>query len=112
MGSNTYPGEFEQMVLVAVLRLEGAAYALAIVRELDRTVGREVSRGALYRALDRLESKGLVGWVVESGGPERGGKRRRLFSLTPRGWAVVRKCFEAQQRLWLGLEPQLGRSSR
>ncbi|NKB90569.1 MAG: PadR family transcriptional regulator [Acidobacteria bacterium] len=111
MPANSYPGEFEQMVLVAVLRLRQDAFALSIIRELDRVVGREVSRGALYRALDRLESKGLVKWEVEEGGPERGGKRRRRFRLTGAGLAIVRKCYEAQQRLWVGLEPELDRGT-
>ena len=55
-----YPGEFEQMVLLAILQLEGDAYALSVIRELDKSAGRRVSRGALYKTLERLEDKGFV----------------------------------------------------
>ena len=78
-----FPGELEQMILLAVLRLETEAYALAIIRELDREVGRSVSRGALYTTLDRMVSKGYVTWETEETTPERGGHPRRLFSVTP-----------------------------
>ena len=108
MAPGTYPGEFEQMVLLAVLRLGGGAYALAVLRELDRTVGRRVSRGALYKTLDRMESKGYVTWNVEPTAPDRGGHPRRLFRVAPSGVGALRESREALFRLWDGLDPILG----
>src|SRR5205814_236002 len=66
-----YLGEFEQLLLLAVVRLGPEAYGLDIARELEARAGRTVSRGALYTSLDRLEDKGLVRWKVVSGMPER-----------------------------------------
>jgi PadR family transcriptional regulator PadR len=103
-----FPGEFEQMVLLAILRLGDGAYALAIVRELDRQVEREVSRGALYKTLERLESKGHVVWSTEAATPDRGGHPRRLFTVTPGGVEVLRSSRDALLKLWDGLDPILG----
>jgi len=103
-----FPGEFEQMVLLAVLRLRGSSYALAIIRELDAEAGRRVSRGALYKTLERMEDKGYLTWSTEEATPERGGHPRRLFSVTPTGVEVLRASREALLRLWDGLDPILG----
>ena len=103
-----YPGEFEQMVMLAILRLREDAYALAIIRELDDEVGRRVSRGALYKTLERLESKGLLAWSTEITTPERGGHPRRLFRVTPQGVETLRQAREALFKLWNGLDPVLG----
>ena len=76
-------GEFEQLLLFAVLELEEGAFGRAIrARILDRT-GREVSPGAVYTALDRLESKGLVRSRLGEGTPARGGRLKRFFRLEP-----------------------------
>ena len=103
-----YLSEFEQMVLLAILRLGEEAYALAIIRELDRLARRSVSRGALYKTLERMESKGYLVWSVESSTPERGGHPRRLFSVTPAGVALLQSSRDALFRLWEGLDPILG----
>lgn len=103
-----FPGELEQMVLLAILRLGEGAFALAIVRELDREAGRHVSRGALYKTLERLESKGHVTWSTEDASPDRGGHPRRLFSVTAEGVAVLRSSRDALFRLWDGLDGVLG----
>ena len=103
-----YPGEFEQMVLLAILRLRGQAYALAIIRELDAEVGRRVSRGALYKTLERLEAKGYVAWQTEEATPDRGGHPRRLFVVTPSGVETLQVAREALFKLWDGLDPILG----
>ncbi len=108
MAPANYPGEFEQMVLLAVLRLGEEAFALAVLRELDRTVGRRVSRGALYKTLDRMETKGYVNWSVEATTPDRGGHPRRRFRVTPAGVAALRESRQALFRLWDGLDPVLG----
>jgi DNA-binding PadR family transcriptional regulator len=102
-----FPGELEQMVLLAILRLEGDAHALAVLRELDDEAGRRVSRGTLYKTLDRMEAKGWVAWTVEETTPERGGHPRRLFRVTPGGVERLRSSREALLRLWSGLEPLL-----
>ena len=72
---NSYIGEFEQMVLLAMLQQGEKAYAIDVRRELERCAGRSVSRGALYRTFDRLEQKGYVYWALEDGSPvpDRGG---------------------------------------
>jgi DNA-binding PadR family transcriptional regulator len=107
-----YPGEFEQMVLLAVLRLGDEAHAVAILRELDEEVGRRVSRGTLYKTLDRLESKGYVTWTREAATPDRGGHPRRLFRVTRAGVELLRLSREALFKLWSGLEPILGRPAQ
>lgn len=108
MAPANYPGEFEQMVLLAVLRMGEEAFALAVLRELDRTVGRRVSRGALYKTLDRMVTKGYVRWSVEATTPDRGGHPRRRFSVTPSGVSALRESRQALFRLWDGLDPVLG----
>ena len=104
-----YPGEFEQMVLLAILQLEDEAYALSVLRELDERTGRRVSRGALYKTLERLESKGFVEWEVEETIPGRGGHPRRRFKVTPEGIMALRTSRNALFRLWQGLDAVLGK---
>ena len=100
--------EFEQVVLLAILRLGEEAFALAIVRELDAQADRTVSRGALYKTLERLEDKGYLLWSVEDSLPERGGHPRRLFTVTPAGVTQLRASRDVLYRLWDGLDPILG----
>ena len=103
-----YPGEFEQMVLLAILQLEDDAYALSVIRELDESAGRRVSRGALYKTLERLEDKGFVEWEVEETTPGRGGHPRRRFQVTAEGVSALQTSRDALHRLWQGLERVLG----
>jgi len=105
-------GEFEQMVLLAVLRLGEGALALSILEELDHRAGRSVSRGTLYKTLERLETKGHLEWVLEDGPPERGGHPRRRFSVTGRGVAALRESRETFLRMWDGLEGWAGGTDR
>jgi len=100
-------GEFEQMTLLAVLRLREGAHAVAILDELDERAGRAVSRGTLYTTLERLEKKGLLEWTTEDGPPERGGHPRRLFTVTPVGIGALQDSRKALKRLWEGLESAL-----
>ena len=102
-----FPGEFEQMVLLAILRRDDA-FAIALIAELEETAGRPVSRGALYRTLDRMESKGWIRHEMEDGAPDRGGHRRRRFAVTPAGVERLQQSRQALHRLWDGLEPVLG----
>ena len=104
MTTPAYLGEFEQLLLLAVLRLDADAYGLDIARELEVRAGRSVSRGALYTSLDRLEDKGLLKWKSAIGCDARGGLPRRLYSVTPAGVAALRECRSTLQRMWRGLE--------
>ena len=97
-------GEFEQLVLLAILRLETGASGPAISAELEEKASRSVSRGALYSSLDRLESKGFLTWRVEGSTPERGGHPSRLFSLTEEGLEALREHQQALRNLTEGLE--------
>lgn len=98
------------MVLLAVLRLDNEAYALDVLSELDARAGRRVTRGTLYKTLDRLDAKGLIDWQVEEAGPERGGHPRRRFRVTREGVRVLKTSRAALFRMWEGLEAKLGRS--
>ncbi len=105
-------GEFEQLVLLVILRLGDDAFGPAIARALDATVGRGVTRGALYSALNRLEAKGLVRWTPEEPGEDRGGHIRRLFALTDAGLEALRHRRQALLTLWEGIEGVLDGGSR
>ena len=111
MAEPIYLGEFEQLVLLAVLRTgqgeTSAASGAAVARELEEYAGRRVSRGALYTTLDRLESKGLLRWKIATGGPERGTLPRRAYAVTPRGMTAIRESQRTLQRMWRGLEQVL-----
>ncbi len=102
-----YLGEFEQLLLLAVLRLDAHASGTEIARELETRAGRAVSRGALYTSLDRLETKGLLRWKPGPGGAERAGLPRRLYAVTPAGLAALRASREVLRRMWRGLDDVL-----
>jgi PadR family transcriptional regulator PadR len=104
MGRDGYLGEFEQMLLLAALRLGDEAYGAAISQELEERVGRRVSRGAIYVTLDRLEAKGLVGSRMSASRPERGGRPRRMIAITPAGIDALRESRNALETLWSGVE--------
>jgi DNA-binding PadR family transcriptional regulator len=100
-------GEFEQLVLLAILRLRDSAFGTAISTELEEKAGRRVSRGALYASLDRLESKGFLRWELEAPRPERGGHPARRFTVTESGLDALRDHRRAFGRLSAGLEDLL-----
>jgi len=104
-------GEFEQQLLLVILRLGSEAYAPDIARELEDRAGRRVSRGALYTTLDRLEKKSLVRWRVAAGGVERDGLPRRRYAVTTGGVAALRAARSVLQELWQGLEGWLEKPS-
>ncbi len=101
-----YLGEFEQMILAAVLRLGDRAYGVAILDELATRTGREVSSGALSITLDRMERKGFVESALR--GPEegRGGRSRRYVRVTAPGLALAREARAAMLSLWGGIEEE------
>jgi DNA-binding PadR family transcriptional regulator len=102
-----YLGEFEQIVLLAVLRLGEDAYAIPVREEIERRTGRKVARGALYTALERLEDKRCLKSRMSAPLPERGGRSRRYFAVTPAGLAAIRAARNSLLRLWQGIEEQL-----
>ncbi len=105
MGDVIVLGEFEQLVLLAVLRLQEQAYAFSIRGEIEARTGREVSRGAVYTTLDRLENKGFLrSWMSEPR-PVRSGKARRHYTVEPAGIEALNAAREALSRMWAGLEP-------
>ena len=107
MGEAKYLGEFEQMVLLAILHLGDGAYGLAIRRELENRTGRQVTHGAAYITLDRLEKKALLSSELGDPTPGRGGRAKRYFHVTTIGVAALRESRKALQSLWGGLEAVL-----
>jgi PadR family transcriptional regulator, regulatory protein PadR len=100
-------GEFEHLVLLAILRHSDGVVGSAIGRELEDRARRRVSRGALYSTLDRLEHKGYIAWTIEEAGPDRGGHPRRRFVVTRAGRATLREYRRAVQNLLVGIEERL-----
>lgn len=96
-------GEFELMVLLAILRLGDEAHAVSIVDEVRERTGREVQRASVYVTLQRLEDKRLVSSWLGAPLPERGGKARRHVKATRAGVDAVREAKDALQRMWGGL---------
>ena len=100
-------GEFEQMVLLAILHLGDGVYGVPIVDEIQRRTGRAVAPAAVYVTLRRLEQKGLLtSWMGDST-PERGGKSRRCVKVTVAGLGSLRESRKALDRMWKGLDPKL-----
>lgn len=100
-------GDLEQIVLLAVLRLGDNAYAVPILEEITAQSGRKVARGALYTALDRLENKGCLRSRLGEPLPERGGRARRFFTVTPAALRALKDSRLALMRLWRGIESLL-----
>lgn len=100
-------GDFEQLVLLGVLRLGQTAYGAAIRQEIHERSGRDVSINAVYTTLDRLESKGLLkSWVGEPTA-QRGGRRRKFYELRPAGITALRQAYHAFTAMTGGLEERL-----
>lgn len=109
-GRVTFLGEFEQIVLLAIVRLGDDAYGATIRREIESRSGRRVSIGAAYATLDRLVEKGYLRAREEAGGAERSGRVRRFFTITPQGVTALEEARELQARMWAGV--QLRRAPR
>jgi DNA-binding PadR family transcriptional regulator len=103
-------GEFEQRVMLAILRCDGNAHPIEIRREVARASGHEPSRGAFYTTLDRLEAKGLVRWTSRAGPAGRDGLPQRTFTVTPDGVRALRASRKALLALWTGLDKILAES--
>jgi PadR family transcriptional regulator PadR len=100
-------GEFEQLTLLALLRLEPDAYGASIQREIEARTGRVVLLGALYTTLDRLERKRLISHWIGDPTPERGGRRKKLYRLTPAGAEALATSLRAVRQLAAGLDRRL-----
>lgn len=103
MSRNTHLGEFEQIVLLAILRLGDEAYGVAIRDEIAARTGRTTTPGALYTTLDRLEHKGLVESRLGDPTPERGGRAKRYYTVSAAGAAAVERAQRSFRSLLEGL---------
>jgi len=104
---STALGEFEQLIMLAVLRLGTNAYGVAIRRQIQDQTGRNVAAGAIYTALGRLENRGFVESRMGDAAPERSGQRRKYYTVLPEGAAVLYRSYTHVHSMAEGLVPQL-----
>lgn len=104
MPRGEFLGDFEQLILLAILRLDGDAYGLRVQSELTKRAGRTASIGAIYTTLERLEEKGLVRSTVGESTPERGGRAKRIFTVTGAGRASLSQSIGATRSMTAGLK--------
>ncbi|GAB3995536.1 hypothetical protein GCM10028807_35920 [Spirosoma daeguense] len=100
-------GEFEEVVLLAVAALSPKAYSVMIAEELERETGNSVSTGAVHAALQRLEQKGYLTSYMGEATAERGGRRKRLFTVTALGGRVLSDVHAVRIRLWDRILPNI-----
>jgi len=100
-------GDFEQLILLALVRLGPDAYGVTVRREIESRASRTVSPGALYTALDRLEKRGFVSSKLGEPTPERGGKRKRLYTLQPAGEKALARVYESLRLMSNGVSARL-----
>ena len=100
-------GEFEQLVLLALTRLGQDAYGVPITEDIVRRTNRDVSLGAVYKTLERLEAKGLIASRIGAPTAERGGRRKKYFRLLAAGQRALRESIASLRRMTEGLEPGL-----
>jgi PadR family transcriptional regulator, regulatory protein PadR len=101
-----YLGEFEELVLIMVAALQEDAYGAAISDEIETKLSREVNLSAVHVTLYRLEDKGYIKSKMGGGTNERGGRRKRIYTITSAGMAMLRAMKEARLELW-NMVPQL-----
>jgi PadR family transcriptional regulator PadR len=111
MPVRSYLGELELMILLALVRLGDDAYGVPISKELLELAGREVALGSVYAALDRLERKRFVTSTLGDPTPERGGRAKRYFRITPAGIRALKTTRTALINLWTGMPLLEGRRS-
>ena len=104
MTGRDYLGEFEHIIVLALLRLEDRAYGVTVRQEIEFRIKREVSIGAVYATLDRLETKGYVKSHRGDPTPQRGGRSKRFFRVTAKGVTAVNRTQRALQTMTKGLE--------
>jgi PadR family transcriptional regulator len=103
MSDRDYLGEFEHIVVLALLRLADQAYGVTVRQEIEVRISREVSIGAVYATLARLETKGYVNSYLGDPTPERGGRSKRFFRVTAKGLAAVNRTHRALEQMTDGL---------
>ena len=103
MSGRDYLGEFEHIVLLALLRLDDEAYGVTVRREIQARIKRDVSIGAVYATLDRLQAKGYVNSFYGDPTPQRGGRSKRFFRVTAKGNAAVTRTHQALEMMTEGL---------
>lgn len=101
----TYLGEFEEVVLLMVAILDGDAYGVTVSQELEQQTGRQVTFGTVHNTLIRLEEKGFVKSELGGATAERGGRRKRLFTLTPAGSRAIQDIQALRNQLWQLVPP-------
>jgi DNA-binding PadR family transcriptional regulator len=99
MSGRDYLGEFEHLIVLALLRLGDRAYGVSVRQEIEFRTKREVSIGAVYATLDRLQSKGYVTSRLGDPTPERGGRSKRFFDVTAKGVTAVQRTQHALQSM-------------
>jgi len=97
-------GEFEELTLLAIRAIDPPVYAVPVQRFIADATGRDPVMGAIYAALDRLEEKGLVRSSLGEPTPERGGKRKRLFAITPDAVRLLKDLRRVRDRIWRAIE--------
>jgi PadR family transcriptional regulator PadR len=107
MSVPVYLGEFEQLVLLAVMRLGDDAYGATIRRLIEECTDRSVSIGAIYTTLDRLQGKGYVTSHVGEPTGERGGRRRKIYTLDRVGHLALTRAYASWSNMTRGLKPRL-----
>lgn len=100
-------GDFEQLLMFALLELEADAHGVNIRQAIEERTGRQVSPGAVYTALERLESRGLVSSRMGDSTPARGGRRRKYYDLEPQGAAMLKRSYDTISSMAEGLESKL-----
>jgi PadR family transcriptional regulator PadR len=103
MADRDYLGEFEHIIVLALLRLADQAYGVTVRQEIELRTNREVSIGAVYATLDRLEAKGYVKSHRGDPTPDRGGRAKRFFRVTAKGVAAVSRTHRALESMTEGL---------
>ena len=97
-------GEFEELTLLAVCAIKGETYGVPVQQFVERATGRNVTMGAIYAALVRLEDKGYVRSMLGEAAQMRGGKRKRLYEATPEGVRTVKALRKVRERIWQVIE--------
>ena len=103
MAKGQFLGEFEQVVLLAVARLEGQGYGVTVRREIEERTGRSVAIGAVYATLDRLVTKGYLSHRTGEPTTERGGRAKRFYAIEPAGVDALRETWAMLSELWDGV---------
>ncbi len=99
----TYLGEFQELVLLAIMLLDKDAYGASILEKINEHAGRWITRGALHSALTRLEEKGYIQSAMGGATAERGGRRKRLYTITPDGRSVLEEAKGIRDAFWAAI---------